>query len=132
MLNRFLRLTIKYLIFSYFKRQRKYYRQICMILAIAESRYSLSISNPINEIPRRNAATAVEPMPTNGSMTSFVFALPCNMIHLSGSFTGKVAGCGRCLAPALYCFIRYEPNVASVASIFLSRLPATNVCLVLV
>lgn len=41
-------------------------------------------------------ASAVEPIPTNGSITNLHLLMPCNLIHISGSLVGKVDGCGLC------------------------------------
>ena len=53
----------------------------------------------MNENPNLTEAIAVEPIPTNGSNTTLHLLIPCNFIHISGSLTGKVDGCGLCFYP---------------------------------
>lgn len=50
----------------------------------------------MNENPNLSDANAVEPIPTNGSITTLQLLMPCNLIHISGSLVGKVDGCGLC------------------------------------
>ncbi|MGB6627879.1 MAG: hypothetical protein WBE61_07085 [Nitrososphaeraceae archaeon] len=52
----------------------------------------MSISNLIKDLFKFIEATAEDPIPTNGSTTSFTF--PRSLIHISGSFVGNGDGCG--------------------------------------
>ena len=65
------------------------------VRATASSKYSISISMPTKFNPSCAAATAVEPNPIKGSATVPMRPHPCSRRHISGSFVGNVAGCGR-------------------------------------
>src|SRR5687768_9308349 len=61
----------------------------------ASFRYPVSISIPTKLTPNWAHATAVDPSPRNGSATVRSRSRPWRRRHISGSFGGKVAGCGR-------------------------------------
>src|SRR5208282_1115480 len=61
----------------------------------ATRRYSRSMSKPTKDTPSRAAATALAPIPTNGSTTRRARSSPWRRTHHSGSSGGNVAGWGR-------------------------------------
>src|SRR5436309_5377473 len=74
----------------------------------ASERYDLSMSKPTNDTERRYAAKADEPRPRKGSIASLVLDIPWSLMHISGSWTGNVEGCG--LSCSLLWIVWYGMN----------------------
>lgn len=90
----------------------------CLQSLTASSMYTGSISKPANEHPNSFAAKAVVPRPKNGSNTNNESSTPpCNFIHLFGSSSGNVEGCG--LSLSLDYIVSYGMYHLSLRSAFI-------------